>query len=349
MHFKLIIFTIFLLFIKSLNLVLWATESNTDPLVLCSEADRKELIEQFKEFNLDVKFAEDFCDRFAPGVKPIKKKETPKLDSIAKPTAEIEIVKEKVEETRTEIKTESPADNQQDEMPKISSEKIEADGDQGVDKKIKSSNEKVVSDATNLELTPQPPTPKEPDTEIIPTKQPLSLQFGWGLPSAKYSEGDVSNSMSGLEIVLQLKKPISSLTLLGFRQSYRNHTGSYQNSTFSRDLFWEQWQLGVSAEIRKNFIQSLVMSAGLFGGWEENRLVYTYEDTSQIYFSDLYKNGQFWWGIDLGLAWNFNEKTALGILWEIQPVSNELVTNEDTKAFLSSRSSLRFSAQIQID
>ena len=47
------------------NSLLTAQGPTTDPKILCSQPERKELVLQFKKMGLDTKFVSDFCQRFA--------------------------------------------------------------------------------------------------------------------------------------------------------------------------------------------------------------------------------------------------------------------------------------------
>jgi len=60
------------------NSLLSAQEPITDPKILCSQPERKELVLQFQKLGLDTKFVSDFCQRFAQDQIEIKPREKTK-------------------------------------------------------------------------------------------------------------------------------------------------------------------------------------------------------------------------------------------------------------------------------
>ena len=346
---------------------LTAQGTGSKPNELCSESDRKELIEQFKKFELDVKFAEDFCDRFAPGVKrrpkPIKiespnPKATEKIphDQGSEPLskkeepAEIADSKNTVVKEPNEIKQPSSSPEIKNEASAIPENSITEQADVMLPEKSQIQEKPIKS--KDLDTT-QKPSAKTPTS--IPTSKAIGQQryasaksamweIGIGTTSTNYSENHQSTKLNGRQYRASLRSPVSADYRWGIVQAYRSQTGSVGDTLFSRDLYWEQWQFGFLAEIFRNFRPGIQLSLGLVGGWEENRLIYTYEDKNLIYFSDLYRNGQPWFGLQFSTSYQVTQKFMIGLGIDFQPVTNKFSTQENTTGTVNNRMSFTISA-----
>jgi len=346
---------------------LTAQGTGSKPNELCSETDRKELIEQFKKFELDVKFAEDFCDRFAPGVKlrpqsikiespPLKATEKIPQDQGNKPLSNKEEPTEIADSTNTGIKepkeikqpTSSPdIKNEADAIPENPrTEQAEVrlpEKNQIPEKPIKS---KDLDTTQKSSANTQTSIPKSNATnqQRYPSAKSAMWEIGIGTTSTNYSENHQSTKLNGRQYRASLKSHVAEDYRWGIVQAYRSQTGSVGDTLFSRDLYWEQWQLGFLAEIFRNFRPGFELSLGLVGGWEENRLIYTYEDKNLIYFSDLYRNGQPWFGLQFSTSYQVTQKFMIGFGIDFQPVTNKFSTQENTTGTLSNRMSFTITA-----
>jgi len=319
-----------------------AQDIDSKPNTLCSEPDRKELVELYEKYELDVQFAKDFCDRFAPGVQPRKR---PKIVERAPAPSNTAVATEK-EIPSAEIILEAPEilDLAEDKstQDKLNSTVEARTKEQQADENYFEPASSVLESTTEEELTGsiavETPTEIEP-TPVLTEKDSLIILVGIGEFKSQYSESGSSVNLSGVQYEAALKFPISSSTQWGLNQSLRRQSGTLNTASYSRDLSWEQWQLGASWEMLTEITKQLQLSIGLSGGWEENRLNYSFEDPGIVYYSDVYQNGQTWWGFGFGLGWQFLQNYRIGAGMQIQPVTNQFTTEEDTTGRLANRMS----------
>jgi hypothetical protein len=336
--------------------LLQAKEPTSDPNILCSDPDRKELVLQFQQMNLDVKFVSDFCQRFALnrldpeqetitkyGMFATKKEssaKTPKASGERQRSAEI--FNQQVIEKSEQLPVASVASE--------NTVRSYAFGTEGNDKQeieMTDANENMLTSQTNLVLEDLPdsqPVTKNQvnnngsfrESQFVEPDlfSGLIWQLNLGYTKTSFFEDETGTKLKGGQQELRVQKFFTPLVLLGIAQSYRKQQGTLKKLSLIRAIDLEQLQLVGTFGIAWESDNGLGLRSGILGGWSENRLNYRLKESGKTYFSDSIDNGQFIWGFEFGPSLKFMEQWRTGFRWQKQNSRTTVRLAEGNKATL---------------
>jgi len=260
------------------NSLLSAQEPITDPKILCSQPERKELVLQFQKLGLDTKFVSDFCQRFAQDQIEIKPREKTKrgLLSIEQIWAanqlqgKVNAVPSEVGQINSVETTSSPdfllalvsesIDNRDRLVVSVADQSYEnfaninksPFGSEGMASSRQESEEIVISPKISSDNHSICHGLKETSfKEFDPTSE-LAWQLSLGSIETSFYESDSGTKLRGNHLEFRLQRFFTPLILLGISQSYRRQNGTLLREFLSRRVDLEQLQftgsLGIATE-----------------------------------------------------------------------------------------------------
>ena len=321
------------------NSLLSAQEPITDPKILCSQPERKELVLQFQKLGLDTKFVSDFCQRFAQDQIEIKPREKTKrgLLSIEQIWAanqlrgKVNSVPSEVGQINSVETTSSPdfllvsasesIDNSDHLVASVADQSYEnfADinkspvGNEGMASSRQESEEIVISQKITSDNHSSFHGLKETSYKDFGHTSELAWQLSLGRIETSFYESDSGTKLRGNHLEFRLQRFFTPLIQLGIAQSYRRQNGTLHRELLSRRVDLEQLQFTGSLGITTESENGLGLRGGLIGGWSENRLNYRLYENGKSYFSDSIDNGQFVWGFEFGPSIRFLNRWKIGL------------------------------------
>jgi len=321
------------------NSLLSAQEPITDPKILCSQPERKELVLQFQKLGLDTKFVSDFCQRFAQDQIEIKPREKTKrgLLSIEQIWAanqlqgKVNAVPSEVGQINSVETTSSPdfllvsvsesIDNRDRLVASVADQSYEnfADinkspvGNEGMASSRQGSEEIVISQKISSDNHSSFQGLKETSYKDFDSTSELAWQLSLGRIETSFNESDSGTKLRGNHLEFRLQRFFTPLIQLGIAQSYRRQNGTLHRELLSRRVDLEQLQFTGSLGITTESENGLGLRGGLIGGWSENRLNYRLYENGKSYFSDSIDNGQFVWGFEFGPSIRFLNRWKIGL------------------------------------
>jgi len=321
------------------NSLLSAQEPITDPKILCSQPERKELVLQFQKLGLDTKFVSDFCQRFSQDQIEIKPREKTKrgLLSIEQIWAanqlrgKVNSVPSEVGQINSVETTSSPdfllvsasesIDNSDHLVASVADQSYEnfADinkspvGNEGMASSRQESEEIVISQKITSDNHSSFHGLKETSYKNFDPTSELAWQLSLGSIETSFYESDSGTKLRGNHLEFRLQRFFTPLIQLGIAQSYRRQNGTLHRELLSRRVDLEQLQFTGSLGIATESENGLGLRGGLIGGWSENRLNYRLYENGKSYFSDSIDNGQFVWGFEFGPSIRFLNRWKIGL------------------------------------
>ena len=321
------------------NSLLSAQEPITDPKILCSQPERKELVLQFQKLGLDTKFVSDFCQRFAQDQIEIKPREKTKrgLLSIEQIWAanqlqgKVNAVPSEVGQINSVETTSSPdfllvsvsesIDNRDRLVASVADQSYEnfADinkspvGNEGMASSRQGSEEIVISQKISSDNHSSFQGLKETSYKDFDSTSELAWQLSLGSIETSFYESDSGTKLRGNHLEFRLQRFFTPLIQMGIAQSYRRQNGTLHRELLSRRVDLEQLQFTGSLGIATESENGLGLRGGLIGGWSENRLNYRLYENGKSYFSDSIDNGQFVWGFEFGPSIRFLNRWKIGL------------------------------------
>jgi len=321
------------------NSLLSAQEPITDPKILCSQPERKELVLQFQKLGLDTKFVSDFCQRFAQDQIEIKPREKTKrgLLSIEQIWAanqlqgKVNAVPSEVGQINSVETTSSPdfllvsvsesIDNRDRLVASVADQSYEnfADinkspvGNEGMASSRQGSEEIVISQKISSDNHSSFQGLKETSYKDFDSTSELAWQLSLGRIETSFNESDSGTKLRGNHLEFRLQRFFTPLIQMGIAQSYRRQNGTLHRELLSRRVDLEQLQFTGSLGITTESENGLGLRGGLIGGWSENRLNYRLYENGKSYFSDSIDNGQFVWGFEFGPSIRFLNRWKIGL------------------------------------
>ena len=321
------------------NSLLSAQEPITDPKILCSQPERKELVLQFQKLGLDTKFVSDFCQRFAQDQIEIKPREKTKrgLLSIEQIWAanqlqgKVNAVPSEVGQINSVETTSSPdfllvsvsesIDNRDRLVASVADQSYEnfADinkspvGNEGMASSRQGSEEIVISQKISSDNHSSFQGLKETSYKDFDSTSELAWQLSLGRIETSFNESDSGTKLRGNHLEFRLQRFFTPLIQMGIAQSYRRQNGTLHRELLSRRVDLEQLQFTGSLGITTESENGLGLRGGLIGGWSENRLNYRLYENGKSYFSDSIDNGQFIWGFEFGPSIRFLNRWKIGL------------------------------------
>jgi len=321
------------------NSLLSAQEPITDPKILCSQPERKELVLQFQKLGLDTKFVSDFCQRFSQDQIEIKPREKTKrgLLSIEQIWAanqlqgKVNAVPSEVGQINSVETTSSPdfllvsvsesIDNRDRLVASVADQSYEnfADinkspvGNEGMASSRQGSEEIVISQKISSDNHSSFHGLKETSLKEFDPTSELAWQLSLGRIETSFYESDSGTKLRGNHLEFRLQRFFTPLIQMGIAQSYRRQNGTLHRELLSRRVDLEQLQFTGSLGIATESENGLGLRGGLIGGWSENRLNYRLYENGKSYFSDSIDNGQFVWGFEFGPSIRFLNRWKIGL------------------------------------
>ena len=322
------------------NSLLTAQGPTTDPKILCSQPERKELVLQFKKMGLDTKFVSDFCQRFAQDQIEIRPEEktTRELVSIKQIWAanqlqgEVILVPSEVGQINSVETIASPdflfasavpniinntdrivasvADRSYENFANINKSPV---GSEGMEPSRRESEDIVISQEISSDDHSSFDSSKETYLEEFDSLAELAWQLSLGRIETSFYESDSGTKLRGNHLEFRLQRFFTPLIQLGIAQSYRRQNGTLHRELLSRRVDLEQLQFTGSLGIATESENGLGLRGGLIGGWSENRLNYRLYENGKSYFSDSIDNGQFVWGFEFGPSIRFLNQWKIGL------------------------------------
>jgi len=321
------------------NSLLSAQEPITDPKILCSQPERKELVLQFQKLGLDTKFVSDFCQRFSQDQIEIKPREKTKRGLLSieqiwaanqlqgKVNAVLSEVGQinSVETTSTPdfllISASESIDNRDRVVASVADQFYENFADINknpvVSEEMASSRQEseeiVISQKISSDNYSSFHGLKETSYKNFDPTSELAWQLSLGSIETSFYESDSGTKLRGNHLEFRLQRFFTPLILLGISQSYRRQNGTLHRELLSRRVDLEQLQFTGSLGIATESENGLGLHGGLIGGWSENRLNYRLYENGKSYFSDSIDNGQFIWGFEFGPSIRFLNRWKIGL------------------------------------
>ena len=341
------------------NSLLSAQEPITDPKILCSQPERKELVLQFQKLGLDTKFVSDFCQRFSQDQIEIKPREKTKrgLLSIEQIWAANQILKvnavpSEVGRINSVETTSSPdfllasasesIDNRDRVVASVADQFYENFADINknpvVSEEMASSRQEseeiVISQKISSDNHSSFHGLKETSYKNFDPTSELAWQLSLGSIETSFYESDSGTKLRGNHLEFRLQRFFTPLILMGISQSYRRQNGTLHRELLSRRVDLEQLQFTGSLGIATESENGLGLHGGLIGGWSENRLNYRLYENGKSYFSDSIDNGQFIWGFEFGPSIRFLNRWKIGLRLQQQNLITAVRFAEGHKATL---------------
>ena len=340
------------------NSLLTAQGPTTDPKILCSQPERKELVLQFKKMGLDTKFVSDFCQRFAQDQIEIRPREktTRGLVSIKQIWAanqlqgEVALVPSDVGQINSAETISSPdfllvsavsdridslvasvADQSYENFADFNKSPVETEGRAS---SRQESKEIVISQKISSNDHSSFNGFTETYREEFDSLSKLAWQLSLGRIETSFYESDSGTKLRGNHLEFRLQRFFTPLILLGMAQSYRRQNGKLHRELLSRRVDLEQLQFTGSLGITTESENGLGLRGGLIGGWSENRLNYRLYENGKSYFSDSIDNGQFIWGFEFGPFIQFLNRWKIGLRLQQQNSTTKVRFAEGYKATL---------------
>ena len=319
------------------NSLLIAQGPTTDPKILCSQLERKELVLQFNKMGLDTKFVSDFCQRFAQDQIEIRPREktTRGLISIKQIWSanqlqgEVALVPSDVEQINSVETIPSPdfllasavsdridslvasgADQSYENFADFSKNPVEIEG---IASSRQESAEIVISQRISSDDHSSFDGSTETYLEEFDSLSELAWQLSLGRIETSFYESDSGTKLRGNHLEFRLQRFFTPLIILGIAQSYRRQNGVLHRELLSRRVDLEQLQFTSSLGIVTETENGLGLHGGLIGGWSENRLNYRLYEKGKAYFSDSIDNGQIIWGFEFGPSIRFLNRWKIGL------------------------------------
>ena len=342
------------------NSLLSAQEPITDPKILCSQPERKELVLQFQKLGLDTKFVYDFCQRFSQDQIEIKPREKTKRGLLSieqiwaanqlqgKVNAVLSEVGQinSVETTSTPdfllISASESIDNRDRVVASVADQSYENFADINknpvVSEEMASSRQEseeiVISQKISSDNHSSFHGLKETSYKNFDPTSELAWQLSLGSIETSFYESDSGTKLRGNHLEFRLQRFFTPLILLGISQSYRRQNGTLHRELLSRRVDLEQLQFTGSLGIATESENGLGLHGGLIGGWSENRLNYRLYENGKSYFSDSIDNGQFIWGFEFGPSIRFLNRWKIGLRLQQQNLITAVRFAEGHKATL---------------
>ncbi len=342
------------------NSLLSAQEPITDPKILCSQPERKELVLQFQKLGLDTKFVSDFCQRFSQDQIEIKPREKTKrgLLSIEQIWAanqlqgKVNAVPSEVGQINSVETTSTPdfllisasesIDNRDRVVASVADQSYENFADINKNSVVseemassrQESEEIVISHKISSDNHSSFHGLKETSYKIFDPTSELAWQLSLGSIETSFYESDSGTKLRGNHLEFRLQRFFTPLILLGISQSYRRQNGTLHRELLSRRVDLEQLQFTGSLGIATESENGLGLHGGLIGGWSENRLNYRLYENGKSYFSDSVDNGQFIWGFEFGPSIRFLNRWKIGLRLQQQNLITAVRFAEGHKATL---------------
>jgi len=342
------------------NSLLSAQEPITDPKILCSQPERKELVLQFQKLGLDTKFVSDFCQRFSQDQIEIKPREKTKrgLLSIEQIWAanqlqgKVNAVLSEVGQINSVETTSTPdfllipasesIDNRDRVVASVADQSYENFADINknpvVSEEMASSRQEseeiVISQKISSDNHSSFHGLKETSYKNFDPTSELAWQLSLGSIETSFYESDSGTKLRGNHLEFRLQRFFTPLILLGISQSYRRQNGTLYRELLSRRVDLEQLQFTGSLGIATESENGLGLHGGLIGGWSENRLNYRLYENGKSYFSDSIDNGQFIWGFEFGPSIRFLNRWKIGLRLQQQNLITAVRFAEGHKATL---------------
>jgi len=321
------------------NSLLSAQEPITDPKILCSQPERKELVLQFQKLGLDTKFVSDFCQRFSQDQIEIKPREKTKRGLLSieqiwaanqlqgKVNAVLSEVGQinSVETTSTPdfllISASESIDNRDRVVASVADQSYENFADINknpvVSEEMASSRQEseeiVISQKISSDNHSSFHGLKETSYKNFDPTSELAWQLSLGSIETSFYESDSGTKLRGNHLEFRLQRFFTPLIQMGIAQSYRRQNGTLHRELLSRRVDLEQLQFTGSLGITTESENGLGLRGGLIGGWSENRLNYRLYENGKSYFSDSIDNGQFVWGFEFGPSIRFLNRWKIGL------------------------------------
>ena len=342
------------------NSLLSAQEPITDPKILCSQPERKELVLQFQKLGLDTKFVSDFCQRFSQDQIEIKPREKTKRGLLSieqiwaanqlqgKVNAVLSEVGQinSVETTSTPdfllISASESIDNRDRVVASVADQFYENFADINknpvVSEEMASSRQEseeiVISQKISSDNHSSFHGLKETSYKNFDPTSELAWQLSLGSIETSFYESDFGTKLRGNHLEFRLQRFFTPLILMGISQSYRRQNGTLHRELLSRRVDLEQLQFTGSLGIATESENGLGLHGGLIGGWSENRLNYRLYENGKSYFSDSIDNGQFIWGFEFGPSIRFLNRWKIGLRLQQQNLITAVRFAEGHKATL---------------
>ena len=342
------------------NSLLSAQEPITDPKILCSQPERKELVLQFQKLGLDTKFVSDFCQRFSQDQIEIKPREKTKRGLLSieqiwaanqlqgKVNAVLSEVGQinSVETTSTPdfllISASESIDNRDRVVASVADQSYENFADINKNPVVieemassrQESEEIVISQKISSDNHSSFHGLKETSYKNFDPTSELAWQLSLGSIETSFYESDSGTKLRGNHLEFRLQRFFTPLILLGISQSYRRQNGTLHRELLSRRVDLEQLQFTGSLGIATESENGLGLHGGLIGGWSENRLNYRLYENGKSYFSDSIDNGQFIWGFEFGPSIRFLNRWKIGLRLQQQNLITAVRFAEGHKATL---------------
>jgi len=342
------------------NSLLSAQEPITDPKILCSQPERKELVLQFQKLGLDTKFVSDFCQRFSQDQIEIKPREKTKRGLLSieqiwaanqlqgKVNAVLSEVGQinSVETTSTPdfllISASESIDNRDRVVASVADQFYENFADINknpvVSEEMASSRQEseeiVISQKISSDNHSSFHGLKETSYKNFDPTSELAWQLSLGSIETSFYESDSGTKLRGNHLEFRLQRFFTPLIQLGIAQSYRRQNGTLHRELLSRRVDLEQLQFTGSLGISTESENGLGLHGGLIGGWSENRLNYRLYENGKSYFSDSIDNGQFIWGFEFGPSIRFLNRWKIGLRLQQQNLITAVRFAEGHKATL---------------
>ncbi len=319
------------------NSLLSAQEPITDPKILCSQPERKELVLQFQKLGLDTKFVSDFCQRFSQDQIEIRPREktTRGLISIKQIWSanqlqgEVALVPSDVEQINSVETIPSPdfllasavsdridslvasgTDQSHENFADFNKNPVEIEG---IASSRQESAEIVISQRISSDDHSSFDGSTETYLEEFDSLSELAWQLSLGRIETSFYESDSGTKLRGNHLEFRLQRFFTPLIIFGIAQSYRRQNGVLHRELLSRRVDLEQLQFTSSLGIVTETENGLGLHGGLIGGWSENRLNYRLYENGKAYFSDSIDNGQIIWGFEFGPSIRFLNRWKIGL------------------------------------
>ncbi len=314
-----------------------AQEPITDPKILCSQPERKELVLQFQKLGLDTKFVSDFCQRFSQDQIEIRPREktTRGLISIKQIWSanqlqgEVALVPSDVEQINSVETIPSPdfllasavsdridslvasgTDQSHENFADFNKNPVEIEG---IASSRQESAEIVISQRISSDDHSSFDGSTETYLEEFDSLSELAWQLSLGRIETSFYESDSGTKLRGNHLEFRLQRFFTPLIIFGIAQSYRRQNGVLHRELLSRRVDLEQLQFTSSLGIVTETENGLGLHGGLIGGWSENRLNYRLYENGKAYFSDSIDNGQIIWGFEFGPSIRFLNRWKIGL------------------------------------
>ncbi|MDG2196780.1 MAG: autotransporter outer membrane beta-barrel domain-containing protein [SAR324 cluster bacterium] len=325
--------------------VLSAKDPTSDPNILCSEPERKELVQQFQQMDLDVKFIADFCERFAPS-DPSSQKNSKTKTSFLSPKKKLLRQGVRLRQLSSEENDQAKQTSEQMLMALLTSKELASGASvPGESYYQKGDNPEILQNNINLknrsvyQLNPN----NFIESNDLSTKlgegnwdfsSGIIWQLNLGQAKTSFFETDTGTTLKGNHLEVRLQRFFTPLLLSGISQSYRKQRGTLRKTSLTKSIDLEQFQLLGNFGIAWEADNGLGLRGSLMGGWSENRLNYRLQEDDKAYFSDSIDNGQFTWGFEFGPTFKLMERWRAGMRWQKQNSITTVRFAEGNKATL---------------